>query len=233
MKGKKYTKKRIHNKATNTSNNTEQITNIKKLPFPKIPYVNNINKELELNKLNNNCKYIIINHSRLIDHAEVNTINIYITKFNNWKGLIPKNSFDVTDITKDSNCLFRAIVNFFRRRKPSIRNIIYNYILLNKNDEIFTASYIQDNLNIIDIEEYLGKIKIGGSFCGDLEIILISKIFNVSIYVFQYIEPEETYRFLYKHENQKEFIFHCIILNHTYTDLNAEHFELLTKYILM
>ena len=51
-------------------------------------------------------------------------------------------------------------------------------------------------------------------------------MFNVSIYVFEYIESEEAYR--EKHENQNEFISHCVILNHIYTNSKAQGFELLT-----
>ena len=91
MKKKKCLKKRTYNEIINTSNNIEEITNVKKLTLPKIPYIININKELELNKLNNKSEYISINHNRLIDHIEVKTINIHITKFNKGRGLIPKN----------------------------------------------------------------------------------------------------------------------------------------------
>ena len=34
----------------------------------------------------------------------------------------------------------------------------------------------------------------------------------------QSIKSEEAFRLLYKHENQKEFISFCIILNHTFTE---------------
>lgn len=85
--------------------------------------------------MNNNSKYININHNILINHIEVNTINIYITNFNNWKDLIPKNFFDVTDIKKDGNCLFRAIRQYFLGEENHhlyFRNIIQLYIIKQK-----------------------------------------------------------------------------------------------------
>lgn len=152
--------------------------------------------------MNHDSKYVKINQDILLAHIEVNTISIYITKFYNFKGIIPKNYFYVTKITEYGNYLFRAISQYFLGEENHhlyFRNILYNYILLNKNDEIFTASYMKDNHKIIEIKNYLGKIINEVSYGGDLEIPLISKLFNVSIYVFEYIVSELVYKFFYKH----------------------------------
>ena len=94
--------------------------------------------------------------------------------------------------------------------------------------ELFTETYNQDNHKIIDKKEYLGKLKLAVPVIGEIQIILISKLFNVSTHVFEYLESEEYYRFLYKQEIKKEFISHCIIHNHTYNEKKSKHFEKLT-----
>ena len=167
MKAKKNIKKRNYNDITNNNDIIENNNIIKKLPLPKISYDIIISKELEINKLNKSSKYITIDLDKLKEHIIENTINIYITKFNNWKGLIPKNFFYETKITKDGNCLLRAVSKYFlgeENKHLYFRNIIYNYISLNKNDEMFTSDYIHDNNKILDIENYLKNIKLNGFF---------------------------------------------------------------------
>ena len=76
MKGKKYSKKRTYNEIINNNGNLEQIPNVKKLPLPKIPYIININKQLEINRINKQSKYISIDHKIIMEHIELNKINI-------------------------------------------------------------------------------------------------------------------------------------------------------------
>lgn len=75
---------------------------------------------------------------------------------------IPKYYFNLKEITKEGNCLFRDIIKYYLGDESQhfyFRNIIYNYILQNKNNQIFKLQYIQDNNNIIEIWDYLDKIK--------------------------------------------------------------------------
>ena len=85
---------------------------MKKLPLPKIFYYINITKELEINSINKSSKYLSIDKELLLENIIENLIYIYITKFNNWKGLLPKNYFNITAITKDGNFLFQVISKY-------------------------------------------------------------------------------------------------------------------------
>lgn len=73
---------------------------------------------------------------------------------------------------------------------------------------------MHNNLEIISFEEYIKKIKNASNYNRELEIFVISKVFNISIYVFEINNNKITYRFLYKYENESLFINHCCLVNH-------------------
>lgn len=59
-----------------------------------------------------------------------------------------------------------------------------------------------------------------GNFC-------TNKVFNISIYVYEFIEDENKYRLLYNFNSDDNFLSYCMILNHKYLESGAEHFNLL------
>ena len=60
-----------------------------------------------------------------------------------------------------------------------------------------------------------------------MEIYAICQIFNITINSYESDKNFKYHRFLYKHNNDSEIFQYCMILNHTYTEHNAEHYELL------
>ena len=83
--------------------------------------------------------------------------------------------------------------------------------------------------NVIDFEDYLDKVKEDGNYSGELEISAITKIFNISIYIFEIKENNNSYKLLYKNIAENIFMPYCLILLHLYINNNkkAEHFEML------
>ena len=51
------------------------------------------------------------------------------------------------------------------------------------------------------MEEYLNLIKKDGNYCGEFEIYITTKIFNISIYRYELIENIDGFRFLYHIKN--------------------------------
>ena len=60
-----------------------------------------------------------------------------------------------------------------------------------------------------------------------MEIFAANKVFKISIYVYEFIEDENKYRFLYNVNSEDNFLSYCMILNHKLLESGAEHFNLL------
>ena len=54
-----------------------------------------------------------------------------------------------------------------------------------------------------------------------------SKVFQISIYVSEFIEDENKFRILYNFNSEDNFLSYCMILNHKLLESGAEHFNLL------
>ena len=88
-------------------------------------------------------------------------------------------------IDLDGNCFFRAINKHISGEEIyhlHIRNIIY---FKNKDSFKNNNKYIHDNNYIILIDEYSKQIKKEVNFYGELEIYAVSKVFNISIYLYE------------------------------------------------
>ena len=101
-------------KKSSNINQVEDNIFINVTKLPKLYYKNNISKNL--------FKYIIL--------------LLYITKLNDINKIkIPRNHFDIIPVEPDGNYLFRCISKFFSGTENYhlyIRNIIYNYVIQNK-----------------------------------------------------------------------------------------------------
>ena len=234
MKKHKYKTKRNYNECLKESNIIEiknQSPNYKFKKLPKIFYSNNVTSELEKNNYDNREIINPEQKDHLYDEIDSYTINIYITKIKNIsETLIPENYFINIEIIPDGDCFFHAVSKFLSNNQNYdlyIRNIIYNYIIKNQDYFRINNPYIHNNKKVILFDEYLPNIIKPGNYAGELEIYITSKIFNISIYVYEYQKAEKKYRYLYSYINNEEFISHCMILNHVYLDTGAEHYELL------
>lgn len=166
----------------------------------------------------------------MYQNLENNTINIYIAKLNNLKCIVPRNYFKIIPIAKYGNCYFRRVSQFLSGNENNplyIRNVLYKYILANKEYCINNNGIIQNNTEITYIDEYIDNIKNDGNFSRELEKIATTEIFEISIYVFEFTDKYSGFRFIYKKECSNEIIPYCMILNHVYLNGKAEHYELL------
>ena len=87
--------------------------------------------------------------------------------------------------------------------------MIFDFFKNNNNN-------IEYNNNIKILDNYINFIKTPENFSGEIAIYAMSKLLNISIYVFHYENNLKKYRFLYKYENEKDFINYCMILKHEY-----------------
>ena len=67
----------------------------------------------------------------------------------------------------------------------NIRNIIYNYALINKNTLDVENKEIENNGITVSAEIYLNNIQNPGMYAGELEFYLSSLIFIISIYSYE------------------------------------------------
>ena len=200
--------KRNYNQMLNENNNLEAIstnqennnTSIYILTLPKLYYVPNVTNDFKVN----NIKYplnLSIDDESLYDNINIYTINIYIKKIKNFKIFIPVSYFNIISIYQDGNCFFRAVSKFLTDDEKYylyFRNIVYNYFKIHKTEILIQNPYIYYNGNSIDLEDYINLLKNSGAFDGKLEIGIISKIFNISIYVLEATDNNQNYMFLYK-----------------------------------
>ena len=229
-----YKRKRNYNQLLEPTiqiDNNDHNSTFKNKILPKLNYSINIARELELNNYNNMNLINDEDKKHLYDEIHNNTINIYITKINNiGYTLIPKNYFTEIEINEDGNCFFNALSKFLSNNQKYhlyIRNLIYNYININKESIQNNNPYIHNNHRIVSFDEYLPNILNPGNYAGELEIFAACKVFKISIYVYECIEKENKYRLLYNYISEDNFLSYCMILNHKYLETGAEHFNLL------
>ena len=229
----KYKKKRTYKEIIKSMNVLEKEIEykIKSLSIPKLENYNFLETNLidmaEAKKIN-----LLNSMENLYHNIETNSINIYITKLDNFKVNIPNNYFIVTDITKDGNCFFRSVSKYLSGEEKYhlfLRKIAYNYIKKNKNTIITKNenNLIYKENKFYNLDEYLKELSEDGNYSGELEFYAISQIFNIAIYVYEFDNNLKSYRFLYKYNINNETFQYCMIINHTYTENNCEHYELL------
>ena len=104
---------------------------------------------------------------------------------NNLKNLkIKEDCLNNISIYKDGNCFFRSISTFFSNSEEYhlfFRNLIYDYIRVNFDELISEFPYIYYNGKSIDLDDYIPLIKINGTYAGEFECNIISKMFNINI----------------------------------------------------
>ena len=86
----------------------------------------------------------------------------------------------------DGNCGYRALAlqiyeneNFHYK----IREDIYNYLKLNESN--FSELNFQIELMFVTAKEYIEKVKEDGFWMGDLEMSVVNKIYEATLYVYE------------------------------------------------
>ena len=219
-------------KINSSENNSDEANEkFKNLSLLNLSYSHILNKKLLINRIN----YININtidETNFYKYIYELIINIYITKINNFKVNIAKNFFNIIKIYPDGIYFFRAASKFFTNNGNNhkiFRNIVYNYIVENKNEYLINNNFVEYKGNVIDFEDFLDTIKGDHNFSGELEISAITKIFNISIYLFEINEHNNSYKLQFKNIAENIFMPYCLILLHVYinNNKNLEHFELI------
>jgi len=130
-----------------------------------------------------NQEYFATKYRMKIINANINntTTNTY-----------SKDDFIFQKVISDGNCGYRALALQIYGNEDyhsDIRNQIYTYLTLNK------GNIPEQNFEINDItvtnEQYIQNIKNNNFFMGDLELAVISIIYNATLIVFQMREHEE------------------------------------------
>ena len=114
---------------------------------------------------------------------------------NNLKNLkIKEDCLNNNTIYKDGNCFFRSISTFFSNSEEYhlfFRNLIYDYIRANYDELISEFPYIYYNGKSIDLDDYIPLIKVNGTYAGEFECNIISKMFSINILLLEYIINQE------------------------------------------
>ena len=91
----------------------------------------------------------------------------------------------------DINCLFRCLTKIYFNKEDYYLFFrqyvfVFDYILKNYNDILQQFTYIEFNENLIETREYIPKITKNGTYSGELELSILTKILNIFISVYEY-----------------------------------------------
>ena len=84
-------------------------------------------------------------------------------------------------ITPDGNCFFmNESIFYFDNEEYHLyfRNFVYNYINKHINDILINNNIVEHNNKIIDLEDYFRILNKNGTYYGELEISIVSKILS-------------------------------------------------------
>ena len=102
---------------------------------------------------------------------------------------IPAKYIESINVGGDGNCLFRCMsLIYFDKEDYHIFlcSYLYDYILQNYNKILEAFTYTEYKGQSVEIEEYIPKIKENGTYSGEIELSLLSKILEVFISVYVY-----------------------------------------------
>ena len=137
--------------------------------------------------------------------------------------IFPISSFELEDVEGDGNCGYRALALQLYEDENyhyKIREDIYNYLKLNSSN--FSHLNFQIDGSIIGSDEYIEKVKFDGFWMGDLEISVINKIYEATLYIYELREDQNFY-LLSKYgdinDGTKLFLNLCFVNNNHYNVL--------------
>ena len=251
-KNKKRVKKKVQKRNYNhmieeSSNFNIKEEKPKKLTNPKKKELSNLDEKTKENFFNFNFqidKTYMPPPNTIKESVENRKLNLPIYNLllasydpdsnkNNLKNLkIKEDCLNNNTIYKDGNCFFRSISTFFSNSEEYhlfFRNLIYDYIRANYDELISEFPYIYYNGKSIDLDDYIPLIKVNGTYAGEFECNIISKMFSINILLLEYIINQEN------NENYYSYITYFGKLEkNSYQPLcilefqqNIKHFEIL------
>ncbi len=146
-----------------------------------------------------------------------------ITEDNQGSVLFPLNRFERENVEGDGNCGYRALALQIYEDEEfyyKIREDIYKYLKLNASN--FSELNFQLEGTFVSAKEYIEKVKDDGFWMGDLEISVVNKIYEATLYVYELRNDMNVY-LLSKYgdinDNSKLFLNLCFVDNNHYNIL--------------
>ena len=137
--------------------------------------------------------------------------------------IFPLTSFELEDVEEDGNCGYRALVlqiyeneNYYYK----IREDIYKYLKFNTSN--FAHLNFQNEGCIISADEYIEKVKDDGFWMGDLEISVVNKIYEATLYIYELRDDQNFYllsKYVDINDDTKLFLNLCFVDNNHYNIL--------------
>ena len=109
-----------------------------------------------------------------------------ITEDNQGSNIFPISDFELENVEGDGNCGYRALALQIYGDEEchyKIREDIYNYLKINASH--FSELNFQIEGGFVTANEYIEKVKEEGFWMGDLEISIVNKIYEASLYVYE------------------------------------------------
>ena len=190
-------------------------------------------KNTEKDKKNTVSEFENLNESEIQPHIEEGVhhhlgfadINYFrkIIADNQGSIIFPLTSFELEDVEGDGNCGYRALAlqiyeneNYYYK----IREDIYKYLKFNTSN--FAHLNFQNEGCIISADEYIEKVKDDGFWMGDLEISVVNKIYEATLYIYE-LRDDQNFYLLSKYgdinDDTKLFLNLCFVDNNHYNIL--------------
>ena len=152
------------------------------------------------NQVSSEIEYSIESEKRIegrvhqnLGFADINYFRKIIA--NNQESIIfPYSFFELENVESDGNCGYRALALQIYETEDfhyKIREDIYNYLKLNSDN--FSHLNFQIEGSFASSNEYIEKVKEEGFWMGDLELSVVNKISDASLYVYELREDLNFY----------------------------------------
>ena len=190
-------------------------------------------KNTEKDKKNTVSEFENLNESEIQPHIEEGVHHhLGFADINYFRKIIADNQgslifsltrFELEDVEGDGNCGYRALAlqiyeneNYYYK----IREDIYKYLKFNTSN--FAHLNFQNEGCIISADEYIEKVKDDGFWMGDLEISVVNKIYEATLYIYE-LRDDQNFYLLSKYgdinDDTKLFLNLCFVDNNHYNIL--------------
>ena len=156
-----------------------------------------------------------------------------ITEDNQGSNIFPISDFELENVEGDGNCGYRALALQIYGDEEchyKIREDIYNYLKINASH--FSELNFQIEGGFVTANEYIEKVKEEGFWMGDLEISIVNKIYEASLYVYELRNDLNLY-LLSKYgdinDDKKLFLNICFVNNNHYNILYEKKGDKINK----
>ena len=140
--------------------------------------------------------------------------------------IIPLSSFEFENVEGDGNCGYRALaLQIYENEEYHyiIREDIYKYLKINSSN--FSHLNFQIDGSFISPDEYIEKVKDKGFWMGYLEISVVNKIYETTLYIYE-LRDNQNFYLLSKYDDinddTKLFLYLCFVNNNHYNILYEE-----------